>query len=226
MTAINNYAHTPPMGVIFDLDGTLLDTVLDLGEALNTVFRNHGFPTHETSFYKNVIGNGLATFIQKSLPDYVKNDGKLQVYWQETRDAYELAWTNHTKLFEGMDQVLDYLKEHNSLIAIDTNKNQIDAEAMVRELLGKWRFDAVVGLHDGLIEKPNPQGLLEILAKFPLKKEEWMYIGDQQIDMETANRAGVTALWAAWGYEEPHGSYAQTNTILQTPRDLIELIGY
>lgn len=187
--------------VIFDLDGTLLDTLADLADAGNRILSAAGLPVHPVDGYRYFVGDGLATLIRRILPENLRNDKQtLQRMGKSFREAYAKNWHEKTTLYGGVDRLLNGLQEDGRPMNVLSNKPHDFTELCVREFLGKWTFAHVVGNREGLARKPDPAGALEIAGKLRLAPSEIVYVGDTATDMKTAVNAGMYPVGALWGF--------------------------
>ncbi len=187
-------------GVIFDLDGTLLDTLEDIANSMNQVLEKRGFPTHPDEAYLRFVGSGADTLIARALPKEQRDDGIVEQCLNEFQKVYEANWNNMTRPYVGIPELLDTLKKENIKIAVLSNKPQHFTDLCVNELLGDWEFDYVLGQKDGMPLKPDPKGASEISDELNIPAEDFIFLGDSDIDMKTAVNAGMFPLGALWGF--------------------------
>lgn len=214
---------------IFDLDGTLLDSLEDLADSANAVLGGRGFPPHETSRYRHFVGDGARTLIQRILPEAIRNDTALvQTCLDEYVREYEARWNRKTRPYDGIPELLRELASRGIALAVLSNKPHHFTEKCVQTLCpapagSEWA--AIVGFQDGLPLKPDPMGVLEILKALRIAPSETLYFGDTSTDMKTAVAAGVYPIGALWGFrsrEELEQSGA--NLLLAHPCDLLPLL--
>ncbi len=208
---------------IFDLDGTLLNTLTDLANAGNYALAQTGFPQHEESKYKVMVGNGIPKLIERILPENcgenILNDVK------SIFDKYYAAhMTDFTKPYPGIIQCLDVLIQNNIKLAVATNKAHIFSQELIKKYFG-GRFQVVEGNKENRKRKPDPEIVFEIMQKIQASKDETVYIGDSSVDMHTAINAGLTPIGVLWGFrskEELVNSGARY--IAENPEELISII--
>jgi phosphoglycolate phosphatase len=188
------------MGVVFDLDGTLLDTREDIADAMNRVLASRGFPTHPYDSYNFFVGDGAAVLVRRAIPDTHSDDKTVRDCLAAFLADYGVNWKVKTKPYPGIGEMLTELQLLGTKIAVLTNKPAPTAQKCVDDFFGRWRFDAVVGQMDGLPKKPDPSGALRIAAQLGLQPEEMLYLGDTSTDMHTAIRAGMYPVGALWGF--------------------------
>jgi phosphoglycolate phosphatase len=187
--------------VIFDLDGTLIDTIEDIAAANNRMLKNNNFPEHDVAKYVSLIGEGAGKLVRGSLPPDIKPDeDRLQAYINEYSKNYSENLDVKSKIFNGIDGVLDYLIDKKIFISINTNKPHDQTLKIYNKYLKRWNFSFVIGHQDGHPHKPDPSGALNISNKLQIKPENILFIGDSAIDIITARAAGMIPIAVTWGY--------------------------
>lgn len=210
--------------VIFDLDGTLVNSLDDLAESMNTVLRNNNFPTHTIIDYKGFIGNGILNLVRASLPKNVQNEEMIQSYYHQMIDIYEKNCTIKTKPYDGIIDLLKELKSRKIKLAVFSNKADDFTKKIVQELMPDC-FDIVIGLTNENYRKPNPTSALYISEKFSIHPKDIIYIGDTGIDMQTAVNAGMYGIGALWGFRTKEELIANgAQDVLVYPMHLIQTI--
>ena len=154
--------------VIFDLDGTLLDTLEDLADSLNRVLQDRGLPTHPTEAFRHFVGNGLAMLVSRALPPEKRNDALKADCLAAFLKEYNRNWNKKTRPYDGVPELLDALKEKQIQVAILTNKAQHFAELCIQEFLSDWKFAAILGQREGFPLKPDPAGPREIARRLDM----------------------------------------------------------
>lgn len=211
--------------VIFDLDGTLLDTLEDLADSMNAVLEEMQFPTHKPDSYRYFVGEGMRTLAKRVLPVGCQDEARIDLVVQRMSSEYDKRWKVKSRPYPGIEEVLGSLTEFGLSIAVLSNKPDAFTQVMVPALLPGWQFSQVVGARAGVPVKPDPQAALEIAAKLGLSPERILYVGDTATDMLTANAAGMVAVGVAWGFrpvEEllEHGA----KSIIGYPGELMDLV--
>lgn len=187
--------------VIFDLDGTLLDTLGDLAAACNHALEMCGCPPHTSEEYKLLIGGGIRKLFWGALPEDKRSDEMVERMRSYFLPYYREHIADLTRPYEGIEEMLDNLTEAGVEIAIASNKFQSGTETLAEQLLGKYRFVKVLGQREGCPTKPDPQIIMEVMARMPdLKPEEVIYCGDSDVDMMTGRNAGVRTIGVCWGF--------------------------
>lgn len=188
------------MIIIFDLDGTLINTISDLGQACNYALAACGFPTHKIEDYPRLVGNGVNKLIERALPQEHRNEEtvlRLREYFVPYYDKHNCDFT---RPYDGIEQLLKTLKEQGHSLAVASNKYQAATEKIVAQLF-PGVFDIVLGERVGVERKPNPQIVYDILHHLaPQASTPVLYIGDSLVDAETARAAGATLVLCTWGF--------------------------
>lgn len=211
--------------ILFDLDGTLLDTLADLANCMNSVLLQHGFPTHLPETYKHFVGDGVETLVRRSLPEQNRDPATLAKCLAGMLEEYGRRWMENTGPYPGVPELLDALTERKLKMAIFSNKNDEFTQLTVQEFLTKWRFEAVVGARPSAPKKPDPTMPLAIARQFGMAPADFLYVGDTDTDMQTATSAGMHAVGALWGFrgaEELLRSGAQA--LVEKPADILQLL--
>lgn len=211
--------------VIFDLDGTLLDTIDDLGDSMNSVLERHGYPVHDLGAYKYFVGNGMRNLVLRALPEDNRDSASVDRGLMEMRDEYAKRWADKTRPYPGIPALLDALTMKGIKLAVLSNKLDRFSNDIVKKLLPDWSFYPVYGEREGVPIKPDPAGALEIAQILGLSPEEFLYLGDTGIDMKTAISAGMYAIGVLWGFrnaEELMNNGA--NMIIADPLEILKLL--
>ena len=209
---------------IFDLDGTLLDTLKDLADACNFALRSYGFPEHQIEEYKYFLGNGAYKLIERALPIGKKDGETVDKVLTEFKKYYEKHKSDFTKPYDGIEDLLIALKEAGIKTAVVSNKPHEFAVEIVERYFAK-SFDIVFGKREGYLAKPDPTTVIETLNHFKCKKEEAVYIGDSDVDMFTGKNAGLFSIGVAWGFRGARElSAAGANKIVYTSEELLSEI--
>lgn len=186
---------------IFDLDGTLLNTLDDLANACNYALNKFNFPIHEVDKYKTFIGNGIYKLVERALPECKKDSGTATMVLEAFNKYYNEHMMDMTKPYDGVLDLLDKLVSEEIKLAVVSNKKHDFTIDIVKKYFGE-RFDIVFGHRDNYKEKPDPASVLEVIKDFNVSKEECIYIGDSNVDIITARNAGVKSIGVSWGFRE------------------------
>ena len=186
--------------VIFDLDGTLLDTIDDLKEAVNHAMSLRGFPTFTREEVMAMVGHGARNLMRKALPDGHKDDDMVDAAYNDFKAYYITHIDVHTKPFAGIQDLLANLHHEGVMLAVASNKFQEGTEHLIKEFFPEITFVAVLGGRPNFPLKPDPEIVNEVLRKAGVNKEDAVMIGDSDTDMETAANGGVMGIAVNWGY--------------------------
>ncbi|MBN1809841.1 MAG: HAD family hydrolase [Planctomycetes bacterium] len=208
--------------VLFDLDGTLLDTIEDLGDSVNAALAEMGFSGHGYEAYKMFIGSGMETLIRRALPEGHRDEGTVRGTLDRMRRVYAGRMTARTRPYAGVPELLDGLTELGVGKAILSNKPDRFTRRLVEELLGGWDFDVVRGALDGIPTKPDPTGALRVVDEMGVRLGATVYVGDSGTDMGMALAAGMGAFGATWGFR-PRSELVEGGAmeLLERPQDLL-----
>lgn len=209
--------------VIFDLDGTLLNTIHDLGEACNFALKEMGYNQHPIPAYNYMVGNGVKRLIERASPDSDPEsvDKLLKIF----REYYNSHSTEHTKPYKGIPELLAELQSRNIAVAVATNKYQAAASNIISHFFPDVPWVAVEGQVEGRPTKPDPSIIFSVLSQHPTPKSEVLYVGDSGVDMETARRACVESVGVSWGFRpvsELKSAYA--DHIISFPDELLNFL--
>ena len=186
--------------VIFDLDGTLLDTIDDLKEAVNHAMSLRGFPTFTRDEVMAMVGHGARNLMRKALPVGHKDDDMVDAAYNDFRAYYITHIDIHTKPFPGIQDLLVKLYQEGVMLAVASNKFQEGTEHLIKEFFPEIPFVAVLGGRPGFPLKPDPEIIGEVLRKADIEKKDAVMIGDSDTDMETAANGGIRSIAVNWGY--------------------------
>ncbi len=212
--------------VIFDLDGTLTNTLKSLWKSTNMALATAGLPPHEIDSYKYFAGNGAKELIRKSL--IADGDTEL-VHFDSVMEAYNRIFEEYcmyeVKPYDGIQELLKALKEKGLHLAVNSNKPQPRTVDVVEEIFGKDTFDLLVGQCEERRRKPAPDGVNYILEQLHLNKEDVLYIGDTCTDMQTGKSAGVFTVGALWGFRDRQELVENhADAIIENPLELLQYI--
>ncbi len=185
---------------IFDLDGTLLDTIADLAAATNHALSQFGYPTHTTDEYRFFVGNGINKLFERALPEGEKSQQNVLKIRRSFIPYYNMHNADLSRPYPGIETLLDTLQRNGMQLAVASNKYQEATTKLIRQYFPSVRFTAVFGQREGVPSKPDPQVINEIIRLANVKKEETVYAGDSCVDMQTGKNAGVTTIGVSWGF--------------------------
>lgn len=211
--------------IIFDLDGTLLDTLEDLSSAANRVLERNGFPTHDMDAYRYMVGDGAVVLMRRALPEERRNDVTIQGCVEGFRTEYERGWKTKTRPYDGVAEMLDALTAHGMKMAVLSNKPDDFTRWCVAEYLSQWTFDLVLGQRDSVPLKPDPSGAMEISRSLNIPPSQFVYLGDTAIDMKTAVAAGMYPVGALWGFRSGQELLENgARLLIKRPPELLRLL--
>ncbi|MCH5232840.1 MAG: HAD family hydrolase [Muribaculaceae bacterium] len=207
--------------VIFDLDGTLLNTIADLGEACNHALKSMGFGGHPIQAYKYMVGNGVRNLILKAQPD--ADDATIDELLKRFKEYYGEHCLDNTKPYPGITELLETLKERGVACAVASNKYQEATSKLIKGCFPEYEFVSVEGQIEGRNRKPDPSIVFSILEKYPAAKREVLYVGDSAVDIECAKRASVESIGVSWGFRPvTELKRANADFIVDRPADILE----
>lgn len=210
---------------IFDLDGTLLDTLADLAAACNHTLALNGFPTHEIGKYRHMVGNGFEMLMARALAPVELAPSEFTKMVRASRDWYREHLFAETLPYPGLIPALQVCMENGVLLGVLSNKPDELTVELVEHFFPDILFAFVLGGRENRFLKPNPEELLRQLVNFKIKPENAFYIGDSDVDVETAKNAGVTSVGAAWGFRgREELERAGAALILHEPADIPKLL--
>ncbi|MDR0427892.1 MAG: HAD family hydrolase [Dysgonamonadaceae bacterium] len=212
-------------GVIFDLDGTLVDSLPDIADAMNRTLRYFGYPVYSYEEYKYMVGSGLKNLVYKALPEDKKGDRYINETLLLMMREYGKSYADKTVLYEGIPELLDALTLKGCKLSVLSNKADSLTQKIVSALFTGRKFEVILGASERFPRKPAPDAALFIAERMNIPPGNILYTGDTNIDMQTANAAGMYAVGVSWGFrkrEELEESGAET--IINHPMDLMELL--
>ena len=211
--------------VLFDLDGTLLDTLEDLADSVNSVLAARALPQHPVADYRYFVGDGSTKLIERSLPPARRDQVTIQECLSQFKREYERNWNAKTRAYPGIAGMLDALAARKVRLAVLSNKMDSFTRQCVAEFLPRWKFDVILGQREGIAVKPDPSGALEVARLMKLPPARFLYLGDTSVDMQTARAAGMHPVGALWGFrdrEELERSGAEI--VIARPEELLGLL--
>ena len=211
--------------VIFDLDGTLLNTLSDLGNAVNRVLSSNGFPIHRIDSFRHFVGNGALKLIERALPENRRSEELIVKCYNEFRKDYGRHWQVDTSVYNGVEDMLGTLCDLGIRLSVLSNKPHEYAVKCVESFLSNWPFEFVLGQKDAIPKKPDPAGALMISRQMGISPENFIFIGDSGVDMKTGNAAGMFPVGALWGFRPKEELIqAGAKVLLNDPFDLFPFL--
>ncbi len=211
--------------VLFDLDGTLLDTLRDIADSANSALAHFGFPEHEISAYRYFVGDGVDMLAARALPKESRDQTTVAKVVARIDQEYGTRWANNTHPFEGIPELLNALMKSGTRLAILSNKGQDFAELTVSKFLSGRQFDVILGAQPAIPKKPDPTGALQIATRMSLSPSVFLYLGDSGVDMKTAAAAGMFPVGALWGFRTADELLAGgARALARKPADVVDLL--
>lgn len=211
--------------VIFDLDGTLLNTIEDLGQAANYALERNGFATHSMASYPYFVGNGVRRLVTRVLPEDARDDETVDHVLGDFMEYYYEHCTDYTKPYNGMPELLQDLNDKGVAMAVASNKYQEAVSKIIPHYFPNINFVAIEGHREGVNVKPDPSVVFAILAAARAAKAETLYIGDSGVDMETARRACIDSVGVTWGFRSKKELVEyHANVIVNNPIDILDIV--
>lgn len=210
--------------VIFDLDGTLVNSLADLANACNEALSRFGFPTHELDKYRYFVGDGIPMLINRILPEEQRSDERINDVKAVFDEIYSKSYDKLTRPYDGMEKLLDDLLAEGIKISVASNKADEFTQKIIRKTFGD-RFSYVSGKKPEFDKKPDPGIVFHIMEKLGAAKEETVFVGDSSVDMKTAANAGIDSIGCTWGFRtieelrENKASY-----IAEKPADIFDIV--
>lgn len=212
-------------GLIFDLDGTLVDSLRGISGSVNHALAASGLPTHSIKAVRGFIGNGARLLIERAASPAVE-ENLLLTLEGAFKTHYDVSWPAGTSPYDGITDMLEALQAAGHPLAVLSNKPHPFTETIVAKLFPSITFSSVLGQRAGIPHKPDPTGALEIAKTFGLDPGICAVIGDSTMDIETAQNAGMCAIAVTWGFQDHTRLIeAKADHFAQNPAELLEIIG-
>lgn len=211
--------------VIFDFDGTLVNSLEPIISSMNHVLVRHGFPIHNSEEYKMFVGSGIEALVYRALPASVRDTGKLPDYIEEYRDIYEKSWRKTITPYPGIRSMLKELNRREIRLFILSNKTDYFTKLQCAELFGDIDFSEVSGAKEGIPIKPAPFSALEMVNRYKINPGESLFVGDSDIDIKTALNANMHPVGVSWGFRKIKELIdAGAESVLYKAEDLFSLL--
>lgn len=210
--------------VLFDLDGTLTNTLDDLAASTNYALQRYGYPAHETKAYRYFVGDGALKMIERALPETERSQENLLRLREAFLEHYSVHSQDKTAPYEGVVELVDELRRRGLRVGVVTNKPDSAAQQIVQALFAD-RFDAVLGQRDGVPTKPNPDMPLCVMKRLGVTPDECLFVGDSGVDIRTGAGCGAHPVGVLWGFrDEKELRENGAKDILSRPDELLALI--
>ena len=213
-------------GVVFDLDGTLVDSLADLGESVNCALVELGLEPHPLDVYRHFVGDGIVALVRRALGDAATSDSLVDDTVARVRAVYGARWDRKTRPYPGIAATVATLGSTGLVLGVLSNKPHALTTAIVARFFPSDSFRAVLGAEAGYARKPDPAGAFELARRCGLAPEHCLYVGDTATDMNTARRARMTPIGALWGFRDAlELREAGAVVLIAEPRELIDVVG-
>ena len=211
--------------LIFDLDGTLLNTLGDLCFCGNYILEKHGFPTHSLDAYRYFVGNGIMKLVERILPKNERVPSFMNQVYEEFMDFYQQHKMDTTAPYDGIVPLLDELAAGGIMSAVASNKAHEAMDELMHHYFPHTTFSAVLGKRPNVPPKPAPDIVFDILSMSQVQASEALYVGDTAVDMETARRAGVRKIGALWGFRTQEELMAAgADFLAASPAEVLDIV--
>lgn len=213
-------------GVIFDLDGTLANTLEDLKDSLNMAMTDLSLPLHNNESVIKCLNNGMKMFVRRSVPEELRTDELLEKVSLKYHHYYRLNHMNKTFFYDGINDLLHTLKAEFGLkIAVISNKDNLYTKNIVNALDINHDVDVAYGFRDGIPHKPSPESVFGVMEELGITKEETVFVGDSNVDVKTAANAGIPSIGVLWGFKG-RASFPeeQPNYLAEKPEDIKNIL--
>lgn len=212
-------------GIIFDLDGTLLDSIKDITQAMNQVLRGYELPELSEERCKRVVGNGVDHLVSAVIPEDRREKSFISEFMKKFREAYDLAWPRNSNPFPGIPELITELRYRRINLAVLSNKLQLLTQDMIHHYLDTKAFSFMYGAVKGIPLKPNPTRVLAIAEQWGLRPWSVLMVGDSKIDMQTAVQARMTGVGVTWGFRDKSELEANgADFIIHKPKQLLKIL--
>ncbi len=210
--------------VLFDLDGTLVNSLLDLSFSTNYALKKMGFPTHETEAFKYFVGDGMLKLIERAVPEDKRDTDTVNKTLGIFMEHYRVHYVDKTVAYKGIPELLDLLSENGFKTAVISNKAQEMAVTVTNKILGE-KFSVVCGKQENYPTKPDPALTLKVISELGVKPEECVFIGDSGMDMALAENIGCVSIGVLWGFRrEDELRQNGADYIVTAPKEIFNVI--
>ena len=214
---------SPPIA-IFDLDGTLLDTLEDLADACNQTLEVCGYPQHPVDAYKHFVGDGLRVLMERITPDHVE-PSDIDRCFEIFNKVYSDCWDKRSRPYDGIPEMLRELRSAGVRCSVLSNKPHSFTGTYIQRFFDKGTFELVFGQREGVAKKPSPAGALEIAAKMNVNAADCIYVGDTAVDMQTGTAAGMFTIGVLWGFRDiVELQRNNADMIVKSPMEIVEYV--
>lgn len=210
--------------IIFDLDGTLINSLEDIADAMNKILIDNNYPTHIYESYNYFIGNGLHKLVSRALPEDKQNE--IDRCYEAMMTHYGENCIQKTKPYDGIQDLLEQLNSQNIPVSVLSNKSDALTKRITKAIFPEC-FEPIMGLTSEELKKPNPSTAIQISKELNCNPSEIIFVGDSGIDMQTATQAGMYAVGVSWGYRTKEELLSEgAKFILNEPSDLMKFLNF
>jgi phosphoglycolate phosphatase len=210
--------------LLFDLDGTLLDSLTDIAAAMNRMLAARGLPACDTDDIRRMVGDGMRQLVVRALPEERRDEATVDACLAAYRSHYETLWKTATRPYDGIPELLEELRRQGFKLGVISNKAHRFTLPMTGHFFGSDGFEVVLGQRDEVPRKPDPAAALEAAARLGVTPAECAYVGDSGIDMELAANSGMTGIGVTWGLRDAAELRAAGAThLVDTPAQVLAL---
>lgn len=209
---------------IFDLDGTLIDSLADIAESINRMLDARGYPRCEQEIFKQMVGDGMDKLVERALPEQARAEPLIRMCVEEYRTHYDKLWNEQTRPYDGIEATLAVLKSRGMKLGVISNKAHRFTLPMTQHFFGTEVFDHILGQRDEVPRKPDAAGAHEMAAVLGVQTTEMAYVGDSGIDMQFAKASGMKAVGVRWGFRsEAELIECGADVLISQPAELFDL---
>lgn len=210
------------LAYLFDLDGTLIDSLADIAESINRMLDHRGYPRCDVEIFKQMVGDGMEKLVERALPPAARDTATITACVEEYRAHYDTLWNHATQPYAGIVEMLATLKARGVKLGVISNKAHRFTVPMTEHFFGKDLFDHILGQRAEVPRKPDPAGAIEMAQVLGVPLSECAYVGDSGIDMAFARNSGMTAIGVHWGFRSEaelreHGAHR----LISSPAELL-----
>jgi len=212
-------------GIIFDLDGTLVNTLRDIADAANSSLKKHQFKSHPVDSYRYFVGDGLKTLVERIIPQHERTSENIYKLMETFKEIYQDSWYKKSFPYHGIESMIDTLWSRGVKLAVFSNKPHHFTRLNIDHFFHDHIFSFVQGQIDEIPKKPDPTGALMIAEQLELDREDLVFIGDTAIDIKTGKSAGMKTIGVTWGFRdqlelEENGA----DIIVNKPEEIINIV--
>jgi phosphoglycolate phosphatase len=211
-------------GIVFDFDGTLVDTLQDIAESANLALIENNLDPYPIDSYKNFVGEGSEVLIDRIIPKKMYSEELKSRLLGNYSEIYRKNWWKNSKPYKGILEVLDYLKEGNYIVAILSNKPDPFTKEMANFFFPEFPFLKILGARSQIPKKPNPMAIYEIISYSKLESNNWSMIGDTAVDINTAKNAEILPIGVLWGFRPDEILKEKNLLYINQPKDIISIL--